>query len=78
MQEKKALGSRGRGRLRGFLELRRPWEGMANNSSILAWKIPWTEVPSGLYSPWSHKETRLSARARARTHPAPPLLTRFP
>ena len=25
MQEKKALSSRGRGRLRGFLELRRPW-----------------------------------------------------
>ena len=24
-QEKKALRSRGRGRLRGFLELRRPW-----------------------------------------------------
>ena len=25
MQEKKALSSRGRGRVRGFLELRRPW-----------------------------------------------------
>ena len=25
MQEQKALSSRGRGRLRGFLELRRPW-----------------------------------------------------
>ena len=25
MQEEKALSSRGRGRLRGFLELRRPW-----------------------------------------------------
>ena len=25
MQEEKALTSRGRGRLRGFLELRRPW-----------------------------------------------------
>ena len=25
VQEKKALSSRGRGRLRGFLELRRPW-----------------------------------------------------
>ena len=25
MQEKKALSSRGRGRLRGFIELRRPW-----------------------------------------------------
>ena len=25
VREKKALSSRGRGRLRGFLELRRPW-----------------------------------------------------
>ena len=25
-------------------------EGMATNSSILAWRIPWTEEPSG-YSP---------------------------
>ena len=35
MQEKKALSSRGRGRLRGFLELRRPWgfspEGQASS-----------------------------------------------
>ena len=23
-------------------------ESMATNSSILAWKIPWTELPSGL------------------------------
>ena len=25
-------------------------EGMATHSSILAWKIPWTEVPRGLHS----------------------------
>ena len=25
--------------------------GMATHSSILAWKIPWTEEPGGLYSP---------------------------
>ena len=25
-------------------------EGMATHSSILAWKIPWTEEPSGLQS----------------------------
>ena len=25
-------------------------EGMATHSSILAWKIPWTEGPSGLQS----------------------------
>ena len=28
---------------------------MATQSSILAWKIPWTEEPGGLYSPWGHK-----------------------
>jgi len=28
---------------------------MATHSSILAWKIPWTEEP-GYYSPWGHKE----------------------
>ena len=28
-------------------------KGMATHSSILAWRIPWTEVD---YSPWGHKE----------------------
>ena len=28
---------------------------MAIHSSILAWRIPWTEEP-GSYSPWGHKE----------------------
>ena len=28
---------------------------MATHSNILAWRIPWTEEPSG-YRPWSHKE----------------------
>ena len=28
---------------------------MAIHSSILAWKIPWTEEPVG-YSPWGRKE----------------------
>ena len=31
---------------------------MTTNSSILAWKIPWTEEPGGL-RPWSNKETQL-------------------
>ena len=31
-------------------------EERATNSSILAWKIPWTVV----YSPWGLKQTRLS------------------
>ena len=29
---------------------------MAIHSSILAWKIPWTEEPGGLYSSWGWKE----------------------
>ena len=29
---------------------------MANHSSTLAWKIPWTEEP-GSYSPWGRKES---------------------
>ena len=28
---------------------------MAIRSSILAWKIPWTEEPGGLFSPWISK-----------------------
>ena len=28
---------------------------MATHYSILAWKVPWTEEPGGLYSPWGHK-----------------------
>ena len=27
------------------------------HSSILAWRIPWTEEPGGLYSPWDHKQS---------------------
>ena len=32
-------------------------EGIATHSSILAWRIPWTEKPGGLYSPWGLKES---------------------
>ena len=28
---------------------------MAPHSSILAWKIPWTEEPGGLQSMWSQR-----------------------
>ena len=31
-------------------------EDMAIHSHILAWRIPWTEEPGGLYSPWGCKE----------------------
>ena len=30
--------------------------GMATHSSILAWRIPWTEEPGRLQSPQGHKE----------------------
>ena len=30
---------------------------MATYFSILAWRIPWTKEPGGLYSPWDHKES---------------------
>ena len=30
---------------------------MATHSSILAWKIPWTEEAGGLYSPQGHRES---------------------
>ena len=29
----------------------------ATLSSILAWRIPWTEEPGGLYSPWGYRES---------------------
>ena len=31
-------------------------KGRVTHSSILAWKIPWTEEPGRLHSPWGHKE----------------------
>ena len=33
-------------------------EGMATHSSILAWRIPWTEEPGGLQSPESQRVGR--------------------
>ena len=35
---------------------------MATHSGILAWRIPWTEEPGGLYSPWGHKELDTTER----------------
>ena len=41
-----------------FLGQEDPLEkGMPTHSSILAWRIPWTEKPGRLYSPWGHKES---------------------
>ena len=51
---------------------------MATHSSILAWKIPWTEVPGGLLllllllSRFSR--VRLSATPETAAHQAPPSL----
>ena len=34
---------------------------MATHSSVIAWKIPWTEKPSGLQSMgWQKNQTQLS------------------
>ena len=38
-------------------------EEMATHSSILAWRIPWTEELVG-YSPWGYKESDTSERLR--------------
>ena len=34
-------------------------EGMATHSSLLAWRIPWTEEPMG-YSPQGHIESDMT------------------
>ena len=45
------------------LDQKNPLEkGMATNSSILAWEIPWTKEPGGLYSSWGHKELDTTER----------------
>ena len=40
---------------------------MAAHSSILAWKIPWTEELGGLQSMGSQSQTRLGMHARTHT-----------
>ena len=39
-----------------------PEKGMTALSSILAWRIPWTEELGRLYSPWGHKESDTTER----------------
>ena len=36
-------------------------EGMATHSGILAWRIPWTEEPGGLWSTGSHESDTTEA-----------------
>ena len=38
-------------------------EGMTTHSSILAWRLPWTENLVG-YSPWHRKESDMTERLR--------------
>ena len=35
---------------------------MATHSTILAWRIPWTEEHVRLHSPWGHKELNMTER----------------
>ena len=35
---------------------------MAPHSSTIAWKIPWTEEPGSLHSPWGRKESDMTER----------------
>ena len=34
-------------------------EEMATHSSVLSWRIPWTEEPGG-YSPWGRRESDMT------------------
>ena len=35
-------------------------DGIATHSSVLAWRIPWTEEPGGLQPLWSQRATKHS------------------
>ena len=42
---------------------------MTTHSSVLAWRIPWTEEPGGC-SPWGRKESDMNEH-RPHTRPTP-------
>ena len=50
-------------------------EGMETHSSILTWKIPWTEEPCG-YSPWTHKKNMTEVTEYAGSHTSYSLVAR--
>ena len=52
-------------------------EEMATPSSILAWKMPWTEEPGGLWSIGSHRvgQTEVTEHTDARTEAEEGLFT---
>ena len=41
---------------------------MAIHSSILSWKVPWTEEPGGLHSPRGRKESDMTEQLSTHTH----------
>jgi len=41
-------------------------KGTATHSSILAWRIQWSEEPGG-YSPWGHKESNMTEQLNTMT-----------
>ena len=43
-------------------------EGLATRSSVLAWRIPWTEEPGGLQSTGSQRVGHDGSDLHARTH----------
>ena len=43
-------------------------KGMATYFSILAWRIPWTEEPGRLHSPWGPKELDTSEQLTLSLH----------
>ena len=45
-------------------------EDLTTHSSLLAWRIPWTEEPAG-YSPWSYKESDMIEQITNRIISAP-------
>ena len=53
---------------------RSPEGGKASHSSILAWRIPWTEKPGGLQSK-GHKELDMTERVHTHTHIYIPIYT---
>ena len=44
---------------------------MATHSSILAWRVPWTEAPGGLQSMGSQKSCRQDLRTKPTLTPDP-------
>ena len=50
---------------------------MVTHSSILAWRIPWTEEPRGYNSSWGHKESD-TAESLTLSHRLGTMLQGFP